>query len=187
MADAQVWFKAKCTICHKKLRGATSHEEAYGQMLWHLPSSTTHPMEEAEACQHIADNETCIWEDGEGTLEEPEEEKPRLRSRSRDRRDDRRGEKGDGNRDDRRKGGGKGQESKGKKGYAVVPYQGKGSRSMSWRDQQIVEVTRERVIESVVGEQQERVFAFAKTLGKCEAVIRTATRVARQAVSAFED
>ena len=58
---------------------------------------------------------------------------------------------------------------------------------MSWRDQQIVEVTRERVIESVVGEQQERVFAFAKTLGKCEAVIRTATRVARQAVSAFED
>ena len=142
-------------------------------------------MEEAEACQNIADNhETAIWEDGEGTLEEADEERPRprsprLRSRSRDNRHDR---------DDRRKGGAKGKESKGKKGK-VVAYQGKGSSSssLSWRDQQIVEATRDRVIESVVSDQQEKVFAFAKTLGKCEAVIRTATRVARSCVSAFED
>ena len=152
-------------------------------------------MEEAEACQNIADNhETAIWEDGEGTLEEADEERPRprsprLRSRSRDNRHDRDDRRKGDDRDDRRKGGAKGKESKGKKGKAVVAYQGKGSSSssLSWRDQQIVEATRDRVIESVVSDQQEKVFAFAKTLGKCEAVIRTATRVARSCVSAFED
>jgi len=37
-----------------------------------------------------------------------------------------------------------------------------------------------------VQEQKDKVFAFARTLGKCEAVIKTAARVAREAALAFE-
>ena len=210
MAETQeLWFRSKCPVCWKKIgTGAATHDEMFQKLMWHLQSSTSHPMDEEAAAEIIQNNPTTIWEDGEGTFEEDldkeddgqredeqPEPQPRLRSRSRSpRRSDRRDGRRDDRRDDRRdredRHNGSGKKGHGKQ-QAVVPYQGKGSGSkgsnLSWRDQQIVAVTRDRVIESVVTEQQEKVFAFAKTFGKCEAVIRTATRVARQAVSAFED
>lgn len=178
MAESQ-WFRGQCPLCQKKIAGSDTHEDVFKKLLWHLQSSEKHPMEEAEAAQHIAEAGNCIWEDGEGKFEDKPQDaetKARLRSRSRSRSYSRRRGKGKGS-----------SSSKGKKGTEVVPYTGKGQKGLSKRDQQLVTATTERVISSVVADQANEVFAFAKTLGKCEAVIRTATRVARQAVSAFED
>jgi hypothetical protein len=190
MAD-QAWFCGQCPKCFKRIRAAQpGHEDAVNKMLWHLSHSEKHPMSDEEALQFLDEHPDSIWEDGEGTWEEKEVEeekpKPRLRSRSRSRgRSDARSH--DKGHQDRSKHWQKGSGGHGKS-QAIVHQRGKGSSSsMSWRDQAIVERTTELVISNVVTEQQEKVFQFAKTLGKCQAVIQTAARVARQCVSAFED
>jgi hypothetical protein len=189
----ELWFRGQCPKCFKKIRASQpGHEDCLKKMLWHLQSSEKHPMTEEEALEIMEEKPDAIWEDEQGTAEEKEEEekqKTTLRSRSRSR-----GKSGAKDRGHHDRGSSHGghqsrnwQKGGGGKGQLQVQRQGKSSSSLSWRDQQIVEVTTERVISNVVTEQQEKVFQFAKTLGKCQAVIQTAARVARQCVSAFED
>ena len=176
MAETMAGFNCCCPLrCkgNKSLGKFRTHDEAYAKLSHHLRNSDKRWLEEEAAAEVIASNAESIWEEevpvtanaanaDEGTWEEAGDARNRERSRSRSRRDRSRGKSG----------------AKG------------GHHHQQRREETLVRRASERVMQNVHFDHQEqkmKVFQFAKTLGKCEAVIKAATQVARQAVACFED
>jgi hypothetical protein len=153
----------------KSLGKYLTHDDALARVMHHLKTSDKHWLDDDSASQIIAEKADCIWEDtidiyDEGVVEPPQEDRDNRRSRSRSRQTQR--------------------SHKGKGGKG-----GKGQHHQN-REDAIVKRASDRVLANVVWDTQDqraKVFQFAKVLGKCEAVIRTATNVARQAAMCFED
>ena len=173
-----------------------THDQAFAKVLHHLQNSSKHYFSEEDSANCLGDHGDCIWEeemdnwrdqDDEGTLEMPEDDR-RHRPRSpgypppeddrRRPRDDHRSARRSRSRESSR------QRFQGSRGRG-----GRGKGKMSHQEQ-MVQNTTNMVLSRVVGnldEQKSKVFTFAKVLGKCEAVIKTAAAVARHAANSFED
>jgi hypothetical protein len=167
MAETMSGFNCCCPLRCKGTRSLgkyLTHEAAYAKVIHHLKNSDKHWLEEDAAAEAIQGNSDCIWEDelqvhqDEGVFEEACDARQRDRSRSP-------------------------VQHRGKSA-------GKGGHPPHRREEQLVRRATDRVMQNVAFDQQDqkmKVFQFAKTLEKCEAVIKAATQVARQAVACFED
>jgi hypothetical protein len=181
MAEMITGFNCHCPLTCKGQRSLgkfKSRNEAEQKVLHHLVHSEKHYMDQASAELEWENHEDCIWEErmenwpeaDEGILEPPPGQDERSRNdRSRTRHDRSRSRDNSWNLNKgKRKGLGRGQASQ----------------------EEMIRSTTNQVLARVVGDvddQRSKVFAFAKTLGRCEAVIRTASQVARSAASAFEE
>jgi len=170
----QVW----CCHCPLKFKGTSrlgwffTYEEASEKVLWHLEKSEKHYMKEGDAAECLVDNPDCIWFEDVAEKDLPQQQK---------------GTADKGSRSGHSSGSGG---------------QGKSGGSTSWRDgrvrrPEVRDRSRSRgsggsstlalrEAAADVTQQKQAVYNFARVLGKCEAVIRTAARVARSASMAFE-
>jgi hypothetical protein len=163
--------------CPLKCKGTSrlgsffTYEEASEKVLWHLQKSEKHYMKEGEAAECLVDNADCIWEEEVAEKDLPQQNK---------------GTADKGTRSGHSSGAGG---------------QGQTGGSSSWRDgrgrrPEVRDRSRSRdarrssssiaLRPAEVTQQKQAVYNFARVLGKCEAVIRTAARVARSASMAFE-
>ena len=149
---------------------------------------------EEDGATLIAEHPDCIWEDDVDISQHDHEgDAAQDRSRSRSRQavkgtgKAQHGGRREGNHGGRHEGNHGGQRASSRGGYQGSSRSGGAHR----RDtEQLVQRTSERIMENLdanQADQRNKVFQFAKVLGKCEAVIRTACAVARQAASCFED
>ena len=177
--DAEATHQVFYCHCPLKCKGTSrlgmffTYEEASEKVLWHLEKSEKHYMKEGEAAECLVDNVDCIWEETVKEKDLPQQQKQ-------------------GTADKRARSSGSGHSTA----------QAKSAGSSSWRDgrgrrPELRDRSRSRDARASsslalrpsvaeVTEQKQAVYNFARVLGKCEAVIRTAARVARQASSAFE-
>lgn len=186
MGETMRGFNCCCPLhCkgNRSLGKFLTHDEAHGRVIHHLNQSAKHWLSEEDGAAVIAEHPDCIWEDDVEVNQNDragDGERDRSRSRSRC------ASKGKGTFQH-------GGQHAGKHGGQ---HAGKHASSRSGhsggqhREEQLVRRTSERIMESLdanQADQRNKVFQFAKVLGKCEAVIRTACNVARQAASCFED
>jgi hypothetical protein len=188
MAETMRGFNCCCPLrCkgNRSLGKFLTHEDAHGRVIHHLNQSALRWLNEEDGASLIAENPDCIWEDDvEISHQNYEDDAERDRSRSRSRppakgkgKDKHGGQHGGNHGGHHGRGGHQGSSRSGHSG---------GQR----REEQLVRRTSERIMDSLdanQADQRNKVFQFAKVLGKCEAVIRTACTVARQAASCFED
>ena len=173
----------------KSLGKFKSRDQAAQKVLHHLQQSDKHYLELDCAELMLEENGGCIWEEqmenwpdaDEGFLEPP----PGQDDRSRDhhRRDDHsRSDRGRTTRDRSRSRDNSWNWNKGNE-------KGRGKGTVARQDAMIRNTTNQVLArgDGDIDEQRSRVVALAKSLGKCEAVIRTVSQVARSAVVAFEE
>ena len=170
----QIWY----CHCPLKCKGTSrlgwffTYEEASEKVLWHLEKSEKHYMQEGAAAECLVDNPECIWE-------EQVAEKDLQQQKATADRGTRSGHStGSGG---QRKSGGSTSWRDGGRGRRLEVRDR--SRSRDARGSSSLAL---RPAAAEVTLQKQAVYNFARVLGKCEAVIRTAARVARQASSAFE-
>ena len=167
--------------CPLKCKGTSrlgtfsTFDQAHEKCIHHLINSSLHYMQESEAAEVLdCTADKCIWEEEaeEAEVEEPAAKKIRLRSPVRP---TRASSSAAGSRCSRRSPSPEDRSHRkdraGVSSEAIEKFSGKLRRTVQKDHEQ----------------QKQEVFNFAKCLGKCEAVIRTASRVARQAANAFED
>lgn len=162
----EIWYchcPLKCKGTSKLGSWFENYEAASAKVIWHLQHSEKHYMSEDDATQALLDNTDCVWAEQvdakyyKQLTSVPDKPKQGSSSGSGN---PRRGSGSDGNQVARRRDRSRSRESAG-------------------RDRQLTLVP-------PVQQQKQAVYNFARVLGKCEAVIRTAARVARQAALAFE-
>lgn len=144
------------------------------KVLWHLEHSEKHYMKEADAAETLSETPGCIWEQEFDEDDAQKEQFVAPRPKSRWNAHERHREPARSSRDRSR--------------HQIADRErsrdrGRSSEAAAARSSEGRLVLREQN----VTEQKQAVYNFARVLGKCEAVIRTAARVARQASSAFED
>ena len=165
--------------CPLKCKGTSrlgwffTYEAASEKVLWHLSKSEKHYMLETEAADCLMDNADCIWEETVADKDLPQQQKVAADKGTRSAHSSGSGGQGtSGGSTSWRDGSGWRPELRDRSRSRDAH----GSSSLALRPSAAAEVT----------EQKQAVYNFARVLGKCEAVIRTAARVARQASSAFE-
>jgi len=208
----KMWWGTACPLrCNKKCRNLGkfySYEDAVGRVLYHLKQSSNHEFDDDAAMDCLAElHDDALWEEPEWKdanasdqmvdideqsrheareflrkkrkQPEPVQHQPiQLRS-VRQRLDEDRQNRLDDRLDDDR------QSRLHRIENPSESSQGLMGSSDALRDElgdELLVKMQEKIVD-----QKNKMFTFARVLGKCEAVIRTAARVARDAASTFED
>lgn len=163
---------------NKALGSFMEYEDAVGKVLHHLMASSLHSLNEDEAGDMLRKYH-AIWKDDDEYFIHDERQRsysPPPRKLAIEYKEKSKGRSSSHRRSRTRS------RSQGRGSSSSAAHRPSSARALS---EQAMSETTSHLLANVQ-EQKDKVFAFARTLGKCEAVIKTAARVAREAALAFE-